>query len=125
MIAYLRGETGADVVSNVLLEPSHQSFAHALNLCEVYYDFYRASGAAIASEAVKDLIAVGIQPRHDISLEFWQAAGVLKANLRRVSLADCFAIALAQALSGRVLTSDHGEFDSLSAQGVCEVEFIR
>lgn len=43
MIAYLRGEVGADVVSAVLLNSSHESFAHALNVCEVYYDFYRAS----------------------------------------------------------------------------------
>ena len=125
MIAFLRGEAGADAVSAIILDPAHQSLAHALNLCEVYYDFYRASGAGVASGAVEDLMAVGVQPRYDISPEFWRAAGVLKATLRRISLADCFAIALAQATGGRILTSDHGEFDSLAAGGVCAVEFIR
>ena len=45
MIAYLRGEAGADVVSAILIDSTHEPLAHALNLCEVYYDFYRASGA--------------------------------------------------------------------------------
>jgi len=125
MIAYLRGEAGADAVAAVLLDPLHQSLAHALNLCEVYYDFYRASGVGVASEAVQDLLAVGIQARYDISPEFWQAAGALKATLRRISLADCFAITLARTTNGRILTSDHGEFDALSASGICAVEFIR
>jgi predicted nucleic acid-binding protein len=124
MIAYLRGEVGADAVRAILLDPTHQSLAHALNLCEVYYEFHRASGAKVAGEAVEDLMAVGVQLRDDISPEFWQTAGALKAT-RRVSLADCFAITLAQATGGRVLTSDHHEFDPLAAAGVCTVEFIR
>jgi len=70
-------------------------------------------------------MAVGVQPRQDISLEFWQAAGALKATLRRISLADCFAITLARTAGGSILTSDHSEFDPLSAAGICTVEFIR
>jgi hypothetical protein len=125
MIAFLRGEAGADVVSALLLNPNHHCLAHALNLCEVYYDFYRAGGREVATEAISDLAAVGVQLRHDMSVGFWQTAGALKANLRRVSLADCFAMTLAQAAGGSVLTSDHREFDSISAAGVCRVEFIR
>jgi predicted nucleic acid-binding protein len=125
MIAYLRGEVGADAVSAILLDSTNQSLAHALNLCEVYYDFYRVSGAEVATEAVRDLMAVGVQLRDDMSPEFWQTAGALKATLKRISLADCFAIALAQAAGGRILTSDHSEFDLISSDGICAVEFIR
>ena len=42
LIAFLRDEPGADVVENVLSAPEN-CYAHALNLCEVYYDFFRAS----------------------------------------------------------------------------------
>ena len=42
LIAFLRDEPGADVVENVLSAPE-KCYAHALNLCEVYYDFFRAS----------------------------------------------------------------------------------
>ena len=55
----------------------------------------------------------------------WQAAGALKANLRRVSLADCFAIELTRRLHATILTSDHHEFDALVAQSVCDIRFIR
>lgn len=92
MIAYLRGEAGADVVSAILIDSMHEPLAHALNLCEVYYDFYRASGADVADGAVQDLMRVGVRIRSDISPEFWKAAGALKASLRRISLADCFAV---------------------------------
>ena len=35
MLAYLRNETGADVVENALLDANSQCVAHAINLCEV------------------------------------------------------------------------------------------
>jgi predicted nucleic acid-binding protein len=125
MIAYLRGEPGADAVQEILVDSTHQCLAHALNLCEVYYDFYRLSGEKAAREAIRDLMAIGVQLREDLSTEFWQGVGTLKARERRISLADCFAVTLAQVLGGSVLTSDHHEFDQLAARGVCAVTFIR
>ncbi len=125
IIAYLRGEPGADSVSEILVDPSHSCLAHALNLCEVYYDFYRANGEAAARDAMNDVFALGVQLRNDLSAEFWQAAGVIKATVRRISLPDCFAVTLAQVTGGTVLTSDHHEFDSFVARGVCAVTFIR
>jgi len=125
MIAYLRGEPGADAVSAMLVNTSHDCLVHAVNLCEVYYDFYRASGERAARDAVSDILALGIPLRSDLSIEFWQNAGEIKAKLRRISLADCFAVTLAQSVEGTVLTSDHHEFDSFAARGVCAVSFIR
>jgi predicted nucleic acid-binding protein len=55
----------------------------------------------------------------------WRTAGRLKAIYKRVSLADCFAIALAQSLGGTVLTCDHHEFDAIAAANLCAVTFIR
>ena len=43
MIAFLRGEPGADAVAEILLDSESQCHAHALNLCEVFYDFERAA----------------------------------------------------------------------------------
>jgi len=118
IIAYLRGEPGADAVSAILIDPSHVCLAHALNLCEVYYDFYRSNGETAARDAVRDVLALGVQLRSDLSIDFWQMAGALKATVRRISLADCFAVALAQATGGSVLTSDHHEFDPLAEASV-------
>ena len=55
----------------------------------------------------------------------WQRVGELKGAIRRVSLADCFAITLSECLNAQVVTSDHHEFDPLAAAGICRVRFIR
>jgi predicted DNA-binding protein (UPF0278 family) len=55
---------------------------------------------------------------------FLQRVGDHKAR-GRISLPDCFCIALAQELSAEVVTSDHGEFDPLVPLGIVPIKFIR
>jgi predicted nucleic acid-binding protein len=98
---------------------------HALNLCEVYYDFWRASNREAAESAIADLLSLGIQERDDMDSGFWREAGRVKAIYRRVSLADCCALALANRLGARLVTADRHEFEPLLAAGVCQIEFIR
>ena len=57
MIAFLRNEQGAEAVQDHLRARECRPFAHALNLCEVFYDFSRAAGEAIANAAIGDLLA--------------------------------------------------------------------
>ena len=57
--------------------------------------------------------------------DFWRAMGRLKANHKRVSLADCAALALAGALDAVLLTADRHELEPLSALSICELKFIR
>jgi predicted nucleic acid-binding protein len=104
--------------------PECNVFAHALNLCEVYYDFSRVSGEATAIDAINDLFALGIRERNDMHGAFWRAMGRLKGSHRRVSLADCAALALAADLHAVLLTADHHEFDPLCALGICDFQFI-
>src|SRR5438067_1302622 len=99
MIAFLRAEPGADVVRDILQDPVADCFAHAINLCEVYYDFIRAADVRTAKAALRDLTAVGIHARRDMSGKFWMGVGNLKGTIRRVSLADCFAIELSRRLN--------------------------
>lgn len=124
MLAYLKGEPGAQVVAALLTDPAHVCYAHAINLCEVYYDFIRRSDEPTARQAIADLLADGVIERRDISGPFWRSVGQIKAR-GRISLADCCCIALAQRLAGTVVTSDHHEFDPIAQQGVCTVHFIR
>ena len=56
--------------------------------------------------------------------QYWQRVGTLK-SAGRISLADCFGIALAQILSGDIVTSDHHEFDPLVPLGIVSINFIR
>ncbi|MEA3278367.1 MAG: type II toxin-antitoxin system VapC family toxin [Pseudomonadota bacterium] len=123
LIAFLRGESGSDVVEEKLIEEG--CFAHAVNLCEVYYDCIRVGGEDQAESLVRDLLEAGVLSRTDIDEDFWKDVGRIKAGVARISLADCFAIALATRLGVPVLTSDHHEFDNILARGICAVEFIR
>lgn len=125
IIALLRREVGEAVVWNCLSDHASTCLVHSINLCEVYYDFYRDSGELAAQSAVNDIQALGAVERADLDSTFWQEAGRLKAVHRKVSLADCCAIALTNRVGGTLLTSDHHELDPIAAQGVCPIIFIR
>lgn len=124
MVAFLRKEFGGDVVSRWLADPGATCCAHAINLCEVYYDFYRGDSPAKAERAVQRLKQLGVIERADFDETFWKEVGKLKATYR-ASLADFCAVALTNRLDGVLLTSDHHELDLLAAAGVCTIEFIR
>jgi hypothetical protein len=112
------------VVEQSLLD-ADQCVAHAANLCEVYYDFYRAGGESAAKNAVADLITLGVVERDDFSQTFWMAVGELKAVRKKISLADCCAVILTNRVGGVLLTSDHHELDALAADAICPITFIR
>ena len=92
MIAFLRDEPGSDAVAQALIDPASECYAHALNLCEVFYDFERAAGREESLRAIADLELLGVIEDSNLATGVWQAAGTLKATLRRISLADCFAL---------------------------------
>lgn len=123
IIAFFRDEAGAQVVADHLRR-DHNVFVHALNLCEVYYDFSRASGAAIAEDAINDLFTLGVTERNDMQPPFWRAMGRLKAQ-HSISLADCATLTLATNLNARLLTADRHELEPLTSFTSCELRFIR
>ena len=82
LIAFLRDEPGAEAVEKVL-RASQTCYAHALNLCEVYCDYWRGSDQSTAEAAVTDLIGLGIVERPDMDSEFWRDVGRLKAVHRK------------------------------------------
>lgn len=126
MIAYLRGESGSEVIVSILMKEENRCIAHAINLCEVYYDFIRAQNEETARGAIADLQATGIITTEDMDSSFWQEAGKFKAK-GKISLADCFAIALSIRENATLLTSDHHEFDPIIENRTCPVpvHFIR
>lgn len=125
MTAFLEREPGGEIVRDLLTDLSRTCYAHAMNLCEVFYDFHRAGGETAAQEALEQLFSARLAPRADLDVEFWQAVGRLKSIHRRVSLADCCGIALAQRLGGELVTSDRHEMGPLEPLGLCPMRFIR
>jgi len=125
MIALANNEPGASVVAELLKDQQHECCAHAINLCEVYYDAIRRSSELQASNIITELAGLGVIERCDFDTVFWQHVGRLKALHRRVSLADCCALALTLRIGGQLVTSDHHELDALAAAGVCPIQFFR
>lgn len=124
MIAYLGNEPGADLVEQVLVDTGSLRLAHAVNLCEVFYLSLRAGGEADASSVINDFRAAGVVERNDLDEAFWREAARLKAG-GGISLPDCFALTLTNRVGGTLLTSDHGEMDTIAAAGTCSITFIR
>ncbi|MHB0939264.1 MAG: PIN domain-containing protein [Armatimonadota bacterium] len=124
MLAYLRKEAGAEYINRLLLDDQQTCLAHAVNACEVYYDFIRIADESAASSAIADLLDAGLTIRKDLDATFWMTVGQYKVKYR-ISIADCFGITLAHRLGTSIVTADHHEFDKLVGENICPIQFIR
>ena len=124
LIAALKHEPNHEIVLELLAGKDNDCFVHGANLCEVFYDVAATQGETRAEVVVDYLLDMGLEPCDDMDREFWQEAGRYKARYHRVSLADCFCLALSVRLNGELVTCDH-EFDAVAASGVCKMRFIR
>lgn len=132
ILAFLPGEPGDSMVAGLLADDDNLCQAHAVNLCEVYYDTLRvataydpATGEAQAREDVAKVLAAGVRVREDLDRDFWELVGRLKVNPGKISLADCFVLALAMRTGATLVTADHHEFDRLVPLNLCPILFIR
>lgn len=125
VIALLQEEPGASIVVDLLQTGDQRCLVHAINVCEVYYDIYRREGEEIADGVNEILEGYGFELIEEVPPGLWKAAGKIKGAWKRVSLADCFALALSIAESGTLVTSDHHEFDPIAQAKVCPIRFIR
>ena len=125
LIAYLEDEPGAAEVEAMLADRSNVGFVHAMNLCEFFYHVRRKHGEQAAQDAYSGIQGLRLNVREDLDEEFWQAAGRIKADHARISLADCLCIALANRIGAEVVTSDRHEMEALAKAGVFRARFIR
>lgn len=129
MLAFLRDEKGADVVE-AHLRSGAPCYAHAVNLCEVFYDVLRATDATRAESEIALLTAAGIEERNDLDGIFWRdMAGLIviyrsgKGN--RLALGDAFGVILARRLDASFVTADRGELEAVAADNAAKIVFIR
>lgn len=125
VIAFFRDETGAENVENLLFNSDNHCMIHIVNLCEVYYDFYRSGGETSAEKIIKELSDINVKTRFDFSATFWRQVSKYKATIKRISLADCFALTLAHQERGILVTSDRKEFEPIIPLNICQIDFIR
>ncbi|HEV2856717.1 MAG TPA: type II toxin-antitoxin system VapC family toxin [Thermoanaerobaculia bacterium] len=125
LIALLEDEPGAEVVEEILQDPTNSCLINAVSACEVYYDLCRRGNTEDADTLEKLFAEYGLELLDALPSDLWKVAGKLKAEWRRVSLADCFALALAIREEGILVTSDHHELDAIAKAGACPIRFIR
>ncbi len=125
MIALIERESGYEKIEACLYEKNTENYIHAINLCEVIYDGLRRRPTISSTSMISDIQNAGIYIYWRMNANLLAGAADYKAQWRRISLADCFALALAHHLQGTLLTSDHHEFDPLVSAGERSISFFR
>jgi len=92
--------------------------------CKIYFAAYFRFKFILRLIFVSNLFC-GLRFYDEMDSDLWQEAGRIKATFKKVSLADCFALALAKREDATLVTSDHHEFDKLLDQNICLIYFIR
>ena len=95
MMAWLKGEPGKQVVTQILRDNPGECYAHVFNLSEVYYLFFRTDGTAGAEAVIQALLDAGVMPREDLDTAFWKEAATFKGS-HPMALPDAFCLALAR-----------------------------
>jgi predicted nucleic acid-binding protein len=124
VIAYLRAESGADILQGIIAQPRRLLAMHICNLGEVYYDFLRADGAEAAQAAWASTLDLPLELRRDVDDTFIKRVGTFKVE-ERVSFADAFALALTERLQVPLVTTDHHEFDPIERKGHLQFLWLR
>jgi PIN domain nuclease of toxin-antitoxin system len=125
LIAYMEDEPGAEEVERLLSERSNVGFIHAINLCEIFYHVRRKHGEEASLAAYAGILKLGLNIREDMDEDMWQDAGRIKADYRRVSLADCICVSLPNRIGGEMVTCDRHEIHVLNEAGTCKARFVR
>lgn len=125
LIALLKSEPVADLTRALLSDKTAARFAHAVNLCEVYYYFARRGDESTVAATLDAFEQGGLTTRDDMDRSFWRTVARRKTEFQHASLADCFVVALAQRLDGTIVTADRPAFVPVAACTICPVLFIR
>lgn len=124
LIAFLKDEPGAEIVERLLLDSTNTCYVHAVNLCEVYYDFLRRGGEEMAQGVLSTIAGFGLIFSEEMDKDIWQEAGRHKAYMK-LPLGDCFLLAMAGRIDGQAVTADRGDLEPVAALGKFPIRFIR
>lgn len=122
VMAYLRGERGAERVETLLARSSSDVAMHAVNLLEVYYKLASYGGEASANEAMEDLASLGVKIHEKLDKSLRLRSGFFKIRYPFLSLADSICIALAEQTRSAVVTCDR---PFVNVEGAVKMNLIR
>lgn len=125
IIDLLEGSPDGVFVRDCLANLDNRIYVHSLNWMETFYHVSRKIDVLAAQSAMKQLEADGLLRDETLDEAFCKDAAQLKADWKRVSLADCCGVALARRLGAQFVSTDRHELEKLSAAGVCDIVFTR
>lgn len=125
IIDLLRGSPDSVFVRDCLSKIENRVFVHSLNWMEVFYDVSREIDVVAAQGALQQLAADGLIRSDLLDHDFCEDAAQLKADWRKVSLADCCGLALARRLGAQFITTDRHELQILADQIIADIYFTR
>ena len=128
VIALLKNEEGGALVGERIeneIAIGQIVALHSMNAIEVFYEYSRAADVLTARAILQELASIGIAIHSDLDAAFCEDVAQIKADWKRVSLADCFGVALARRLDAEFLTTDHRELEPLRAAQIAHITFIR
>lgn len=121
MLAYYWREPGASRVHQLVTNPSHERLMTVVNVTEVFYRVAREEDLKAARNSVEWIRKLRVDII-DADLDLAIGAAHIKAEYS-LSLADCFAAALAERLDAVVVTGDK-EFEPLEEDGIVSIEWL-
>lgn len=127
LIALFNNEQGADNVEKVLREAVYgaaEVYLNKINLYEVYYGTYRASGRQKADEAYSLIKKLPVKITETLADNIFIEAARFK-SLYRMSLADSIALGEAVIRNAQLLTADHHEFDIIEKHENVKIYWVR
>ena len=116
IMAYLEDEPAGESVEKIVIEAQETEaplLMSVVNVAEVWYTFARKTTADEANQALAELRQLGIE-FWDVTLELALQAAQFKAR-QKMSLADCFAAALAVQHKADLVTGDR-EFAAITGE---------
>lgn len=123
LIAYFKEEPGHERFAELLADEENVLAIHIVNLCEVYYAYYRSDGQSRAEEAWAKAISF-LRVLEKANESFMKRVGRWKAT-QSIPLGDAFAAATAENDAVPLVTTDHTDFDPIDRSGVLQIEWLR
>lgn len=122
LIAYFNGEDGHEQFAKLLSDEGNVLAMHAINLCEVYYGYFRADGIERAERAWEEAIKL-VQVLSNLDEGFVKRVARWKVEYT-LGLADAHAAAAAEEHACKLVTTD-SDFDAAAGAAALEVMKLR
>ena len=105
VLAVIEGETGAQIVADIVAGEETELYMSIISLGEIYYILLRRKGEQSAEEVVQNTLAEDSLTIADVSWPRVKEAALFKPQ-GGLSYADAFVLALGKELKAPVVTGD-------------------